>query len=115
VWSQLAPREQVGELASIAVDAVLSRRERVLENAVLRHQVNVLRRGSKRPKLHCTRWPCRSSCLRARAAAVAAWSPSSWTPPWRALLAALGLPCTPATFAPARDPPQAELWFDDAS
>jgi hypothetical protein len=32
----------------------------------------------------------------------------------RALLAALGLPCTPATFAPARAPPQAELWFDDA-
>jgi len=29
--------------------------------------------------------------------------------------AALGLPCTPATFAPARDPPQAELWFDDTS
>ena len=33
----------------------------------------------------------------------------------RTLLAALGLPCTPATFAPARAPPQAELWFDDAS
>jgi len=32
-----------------------------------------------------------------------------------AVLAALGLPCTPATFAPARDPPQAELWFDDTS
>ena len=32
-----------------------------------------------------------------------------------ALLAALGLPCTPATFAPARDPPQTELWFADAS
>jgi hypothetical protein len=33
----------------------------------------------------------------------------------RAVLAALGLPCTPTTFAPARDPPQCELWFDDAS
>jgi hypothetical protein len=33
----------------------------------------------------------------------------------RAVLAALGLPCTPASLAPARDPPQAELWFDDAS
>jgi hypothetical protein len=33
----------------------------------------------------------------------------------RAVLAALGLPCTQATFAPARDPPPAELWFDDAS
>jgi hypothetical protein len=33
----------------------------------------------------------------------------------RAVLVALGLPCTPATFAPARDPPQGELRFDDAS
>jgi Putative transposase len=33
----------------------------------------------------------------------------------RAVLATLGLPCTPAPFAPARDPPQGELWFDDAS
>jgi hypothetical protein len=33
----------------------------------------------------------------------------------RAVLAVLGLPCTPATFAPARDPPHAELWFDDPS
>ena len=33
----------------------------------------------------------------------------------RAVLAPLRLPCTPATFAPARDPPQAEFWFDDAS
>jgi hypothetical protein len=28
----------------------------------------------------------------------------------RAVLAAL--PCTPASLAPVRDPPQAELWFD---
>jgi putative transposase len=34
------------------VDAVRSRRELILENAVLRHQVNVLRRSSKRPKLN---------------------------------------------------------------
>jgi hypothetical protein len=27
----------------------------------------------------------------------------------RTVLATLGLPCTPATFAPARDPPQGEL------
>jgi hypothetical protein len=33
----------------------------------------------------------------------------------RALLAALGLPCTPAPFALAWAPPQAERWFDDAS
>jgi hypothetical protein len=32
----------------------------------------------------------------------------------RALLAALGLPYNPATFAPARAPPQAEFWFPDA-
>jgi transposase InsO family protein len=51
LWSQLAPRKQVGELASVVVDAVRSRRELVLENAVLRHQVNVLRRSSKRRKL----------------------------------------------------------------
>jgi len=33
----------------------------------------------------------------------------------RAVLVALGLPCTPVTFAPGRDPPQGELRFDDAS
>jgi hypothetical protein len=32
----------------------------------------------------------------------------------RTVLATLGLPCTAATFALARDPPQGELWFDDA-
>lgn len=51
VWSALAPHTQAGEFASVAVDAVHPRRELVLENAVLRHQVNVLRRGSKRAKL----------------------------------------------------------------
>jgi hypothetical protein len=34
------------------VDAVRSRRELIIENAVLRHQGNVLRRRSKRPKLN---------------------------------------------------------------
>jgi hypothetical protein len=52
LWSQLAPRRSASEIADVAVDAVRSRRELVLENAVLRHQVNVLRRHSKRPKLH---------------------------------------------------------------
>jgi hypothetical protein len=33
----------------------------------------------------------------------------------RAVLAALKLPCTPATFSPARAPPQVKLWFDDPS
>jgi hypothetical protein len=51
LWSQLAPRKQAGEIAAVAVDAIRSRRELVLENAVLRHQVNVLRRRSKRPTL----------------------------------------------------------------
>ena len=36
--------------------------------------------------------------------------------PAHSLLTALGLPAAPATFAPARDPPQAELdWEDPAS
>src|SRR5215471_1335497 len=51
LWSRLAPRRQASEIAAVAVDAVRSRRELVLENAVLRHQVNVLRRGCKRPTL----------------------------------------------------------------
>jgi hypothetical protein len=51
LWSQLAPVGQAGEIAAVAMDAVRSRRELVLENAVLRHQVNVLRRGCKRPTL----------------------------------------------------------------
>jgi hypothetical protein len=39
LWSQLTPRRQADEIAAIAVDAMRSRRELVLENAVLRHQV----------------------------------------------------------------------------
>src|SRR5215470_8790317 len=52
LWSRLAPSRQTSEIAAVAVDAVRSRRELVLENAVLRHQVNILRRRSKRPKLN---------------------------------------------------------------
>jgi putative transposase len=52
MWSQLAPRKQAGEIAAVAVDALRPQRELVLENAVLRHQVNILRRRSKRPMLH---------------------------------------------------------------
>lgn len=52
LWSQLAPRKQASEITGVVVDTVRPRRELVLENAVLRHQVNVLRRRSKRPKLH---------------------------------------------------------------
>jgi len=51
VWSRLAPRTETSEIAAVALDAIRSRRELVLENAVLRHQVSVLRRGCKRPRL----------------------------------------------------------------
>ena len=52
LWSQLTPRKSASEIIGVAVDAIRSRRELVIENAVLRHQVNVLRRRSKRPTLH---------------------------------------------------------------
>ena len=52
LWSQLEPRRSADEVAGVAVDTVRSRRELIIENAVLRHQVNVLRRRSKRPKLN---------------------------------------------------------------
>jgi len=48
LWSQLAPRRQADEIEAVAVDAVRPRRELVLENALLRHQVKLLRRGRKR-------------------------------------------------------------------
>src|SRR5215471_2781688 len=51
LWLKLAPHRQASEIAAVAVDAVRSRRELVLENAVLRHQVDVLLRGCKRPML----------------------------------------------------------------
>src|SRR3954454_9470534 len=50
LWS-LAPCRSASEIAGVAVDAVRSRRELIIENAVLRHQVNILRRRSERPKL----------------------------------------------------------------
>jgi len=49
--SKLGLRGCGGELAGIAADACRSRRELVIENAVLRHQLNILRRGVKRPAL----------------------------------------------------------------
>jgi putative transposase len=52
LWSQLVPRRSANEIAGVAVDEVRSRRDLIIENAVLRHQVNVLRRHSKRPKLN---------------------------------------------------------------
>jgi hypothetical protein len=54
-------------------------------------------------------WWCRRSCP----ARPSAWARSG--PPSRApCLAALGLPCAPATLRAGAAPPQAELWFDDA-
>lgn len=50
--SRLAPGKQEGEIAGVVADVVRPRREMVLENATLRHQVNVLRRRGKRPTLH---------------------------------------------------------------
>lgn len=44
LWSQWVPHRAVSEIAAaaVAVDTVRSRRELVIENAMLRHQVNVL-------------------------------------------------------------------------
>jgi len=42
LWSQLTLRKSASEIVGVAVDAIRSRRELVIENAVLRHQVNVL-------------------------------------------------------------------------
>jgi hypothetical protein len=52
LWSQLPPRRSASEIGDLAADAFRSRRELVVENAVLRHQVNIRRRRSKRPTLH---------------------------------------------------------------
>jgi pimeloyl-ACP methyl ester carboxylesterase len=38
----------------MAVDVSRSRRDLIIENAVLRHQINILRRGKKRPRLEVT-------------------------------------------------------------
>ena len=51
LWSKLDLRSSGSELAGIAADACRPRHELVVENAVLRHQLNVLRRHVKRPAL----------------------------------------------------------------
>jgi hypothetical protein len=51
LWSQLTPRKSASEIVGVAVDAIRSRRELVIENAVLRHQVNVLRRRRQLPRV----------------------------------------------------------------
>jgi putative transposase len=51
-WSKFAPlRDRVEPLQVVADLCCRSRRELVVENATLRHQVNVLRRGSAKPRL----------------------------------------------------------------
>ena len=55
LWSHLAPlRDRVEPLQVIADLCLRSRRELVVENATLRHQVSVLRRTSGRPRLGLT-------------------------------------------------------------
>src|SRR5260370_12425303 len=51
LWSRLDLRSSGSELAGLAADAYRPRHELVVENAVLRHQLNVLRRHVKRPAL----------------------------------------------------------------
>ena len=51
-WDRLRPHTSgVGEIAGIAADACRTRRELIVENAMLRHQINILRRSVKRPKM----------------------------------------------------------------
>ena len=51
IWRSLSPRSSGSEIVGVAADGVRSRRDLVIENAVLRHQINVLHRSTKRPKL----------------------------------------------------------------
>jgi hypothetical protein len=52
LWSYLAPlRDRVEPLQVVADLCLRSRRELVVENATLRHQVSVLRRTGGRPRL----------------------------------------------------------------
>ena len=51
IWCILSPRSSGSEIVGVAADVVPSRRDMIIENAMLRHQINVLRRGAKRPRL----------------------------------------------------------------
>ena len=52
LWSRFAPLPVRFEILEVAADLVCrSRRDLVVENATLRHQINVLRRGSGRRRL----------------------------------------------------------------
>src|SRR5512135_2185473 len=51
LWSKLDVRSAGSEFVGIAADACRPRHELVVENALLRHQLNVIRRQVKRPRL----------------------------------------------------------------
>ena len=51
IWNAVAPHDGPGVLRGVAADAVRSRKELVIENALLRHQIVILRRKSPRPRL----------------------------------------------------------------
>jgi hypothetical protein len=51
IWKAVAPHAGPGVACGVAVDAVRCRRELVIENAMLRHQIVFLRRKSPHPRL----------------------------------------------------------------
>ena len=51
IWKAVAPHDGPGVLRGVAADAVRSRKELVIENALLRHQIVILRRKSPHPRL----------------------------------------------------------------
>ncbi len=54
IWRSLSPRSSGCEVVGVTADVVRSRRDLIIENAMLRHQINVLRRSAKRPRLGLT-------------------------------------------------------------
>ena len=54
IWHSLRPLSSGSQILGMAVDVSRSRRDLIIENAVLRHQNNILRRGKKRPRLGVT-------------------------------------------------------------
>ncbi len=51
LWQLLHPHPGDDEFVGAAADTFRSRRDLIVENAVLRHQINVLRRSAGRPRL----------------------------------------------------------------
>jgi hypothetical protein len=51
IWRSLGPCSSGTEVVGVAADVVCSRRDLIIENAMLRHQINVLHRSTKRPRL----------------------------------------------------------------